>query len=85
MHVNHEKNTLCDGYVIEFSYDSTEIYCERGKRDYINFHLMKFPLFMLKVLMLHLLCLPMLNALCSNDLFSYKMPMHRKRVRLKCV
>ena len=26
MHVNHEKNALCDGYVIVFSYDSTESY-----------------------------------------------------------
>ena len=47
MHVNHKKNALCDGYVIEFSYDPTESYYERGKCGYINFHLMKFPLFML--------------------------------------
>ena len=85
MHANHEKNALCDGYVIKFSYDSTESYYERGKCGYINFYLMKFPLFMLKVLMLHLLCLPMLNALCSNYLFYFKTPMHRKRVRLKSV
>ena len=71
--------------VIEFSYDSTESYYERAMRGYINFHLMKFPLFMLNVLMLHLLCLPMLLALCFNDLFSYKIPMHRKWVRLKSV
>ena len=63
--------------------NSTKSYYERRKCGYINFYLMKFPLFMLKVLMLHLFCLPMLNALCSNDLFSYKMPMHRKLVRLK--
>ena len=79
------KKALCDGYVIEFSYDSTESYYERGKRGYINFYLMKFPLFLLKGLMLHLLYLPMFNAICSNDLFSYKMLMHRKRVRLKRV
>ena len=85
MHVNHEKNALCDSYIIEFSYDATESYYDRGKHGYINFHLRKFPIFMLKVLMLHLLCLPMLVALCSNDLFSYKIPMHRKWVRLKCV
>ena len=85
MHVNHEKNALCDGYVIEFSYDYTESYYERGKRGYINFYLMKFPLFLLKGLMLHLLCLPMFNAISPNDLFSYKMPMHRKWVRLKSV
>ena len=55
MHVNHEKNALCDDYVIEFSYDSTESYYERGKRGYINFQLMKSTLFMLKVLTLHFL------------------------------
>ena len=37
MHVNHEKNALCDGYVIKFSYDSSESYYVRGKRGYINF------------------------------------------------
>ena len=80
MHVNYEKNALCDSYIIEFSYDATESYSDRGKHGYINFHLMKFTIFMLKVLTLHLLL-----ALCFNDLFSYKMPMHRKRVQLKCI
>ena len=73
-----EKDALCDGYIIEFSYDATESYYERAKHGYINFHAIKFPLFMLKVLKLHLLCLPMLIALCFNDLFSYKIPRHRK-------
>ena len=85
MHVNHDKNALYDTYIVQFVYDGTEIYYERGKHvsKYLNNTM--FPLFMLKVLMLHLLCLSMLLALFSNDLFSYKMPMHRKRVRLKCV
>ena len=43
VHVDHDKDALCDGYVTEFSYDSTESYYERGKCGYINFHLMKFP------------------------------------------
>ena len=43
------------------------------------------PLFMLKVLKLHLFYPLMLVTLCFNDLFSYKLPMHRKRVRFKCV
>ena len=40
---------------------------------------------MLKVLKLHLFCLPMLVTLCFIYLFSYKAPMHRKSVRFKHV
>ena len=65
-----EKDALCGGYIIEFSYDATESYYERGKHGYINFRVIKFPLFMLKVLMLHLFYPSMLLALCFIDLFS---------------
>ena len=82
---DNKKHVLCDSYIIEFVYNATENYYKRGKYGCRSTHVTKTPLFMLKVLKLHLLYLPMLNALCFIDLFSYKMPMHRKRVRLKCV
>jgi hypothetical protein len=127
MHVDHDKNALCDSYIVEFIHDAAENYFERGKYGYRNLHVTKFLLFMMKVLSfllicfyllgtlrptgpyergrhdfiylnniksslfllkflkLHLLCLPMLVTLCFIDLFSYKIPMHRKWVRLKCV
>ena len=28
MQVDHEKNTLCDGYIVEFIHDATENYYE---------------------------------------------------------
>ena len=40
---------------------------------------------MLKVLKLLLFYIPMLVTLFFVDLFVYKIPMHRKWVRLKCV
>ena len=85
MLVDHEKHVLCDSYIVEFDQDATENYFETGKYGCRNFHVAKAPLFMLKLWKLHLFCLLMLEALCFNDLFSYKMPMHRKKVRLKCV
>ena len=39
---------------------------------------------MLKILKLHLFCLPTLVDSCSHKLFAHKIPMHRKWVRLKC-
>ena len=82
---DNKKHVLCDSYIVEFVNDATENYYERGKYGCWSSHVTKIPLFLLQVLKLHLLYLPMLNALCFIDLFSYKMPMHRKRVRLKCV
>ena len=85
MHVAHDKNVLCDSYIVNFIHDATESYYERGKHGFMHLNNIKFPLFMLKVLKLHLFCFPMLVALCFHDLFLYKIPMHRKWVRLKCV
>ena len=65
--------------------DPTKNYYEKGTYAYRYFNNIKFPLFMLKVLKLHLFCLPMLIALCFNELFYCNIPMHRKHVRLKCV
>ena len=85
MFVDHEKHALCDSYVVEFVHDATENYYERGKYGCINFHVTRIPLFVLKVLKLFLLHLPTLVALCLNDLFYWKIPMHRKWVRFKCI
>ena len=82
--VDHEKSVLSDRYIVDFVHNATENYYERGKYGCQNSHVTKTPLFMLKVLKLHLLYLPILNALCFIDFF-YKMPMRRKRVRLKCI
>src|SRR3954468_996988 len=85
MLVDHDKKVLCDTYIVEFIHDTTENYYERGTYAHRYFNNIKFPLFMLKVLKLHLFCLPMLIALCFNELFYCNIPMHRKNVRLKCI
>jgi len=85
MHETHDKNALCDSYIVEFAHDATESYYERGKYGCRNFHVTKTPLYVLKFLKLHLFYLSMLVALCFLNLFIYKIPMHRKHVRLKCV
>jgi len=38
MHVDHVENILCDSYFVEFSYDPTYNYYERGKYGGRNFH-----------------------------------------------
>ena len=132
MHVDHEKNALCDSYIVEFDFDPTCNYYERGKYVCRNFHVTKSPLVMLRVViflclqimkrmlyvmvillnffmmlliiimgeehmlvgiaiissllcMLCLFCLPMQVDSCSHKLFAHKIPIHRKRVRPKCV
>ena len=85
MHVDHEKNTLRDSYIVEFIHDATENYYERGRHPYRYLNNTKFSLFMLKVLKLHLLCLPVLVDSCSNKLIAYKIPMYRKWVRFKYI
>ena len=82
MQVDHENNDLCDGYIVEFIHDATEYYYEGGIYAYCNN--VKFPLYVLKVLKLCLVCLPMVVDSCSHKLLSHKIPMHRKWVRLKC-
>ena len=84
MLVHHEKNALCDSYIVEFIHDATENYSERGSYACRCCNNIKFPLYVLKVLKLYLFCLPMLVDSCSHKLFAHKIPMHRKWVRLKC-
>jgi hypothetical protein len=85
MYVTHDKNVLCDSYIVNIIHDATESYYERGKHGFMHLNNIKSPLFMLKILKLHLFCFPMLVALCFHDLFIYKILFHRKWVRLTSV
>ena len=77
MHVDHEEKILYD-------YDPTYNYYERGKYGFRNFHVIKFPLVVLRLSIFYSSPLHMLDISCLENLFSYKIPMHRKYVRLKC-
>ena len=83
LHVDHDENALCDSYIVEFIHDSTENYYERGTHAYRYLNFIKISLSMLIVSKLHLFCFPMLISLCFNELFLYKIPLHRKWGRLK--
>ena len=72
MLVNHEKNALCDRYIVEFIHDATENYYAGGTYACRNCNNIKFPLHVLKVLKLCLFCLPMLVDYCSHKLFAHK-------------
>jgi hypothetical protein len=85
MHMAHDKNVLCDSYIVNSIHDVTESYYERGKHSFMHLNNIKFPLFMLKFLKLHLFCLPMLVALCFHDLFFYETLFHSKWFRFKFV
>ena len=85
MHVDHVENILCDSYIVEFDYYPTCSYYERGKYGCRNFHVTKLPLIMLRLLLFLSSSLHMLVFACLVNLFSYKIPMHRKHVRLKLV
>ena len=82
--MHHEKNDLCDRYLVEFIHDATKNYYERGTFSCRYCNNIKFPLHVLKILKLCLFCLPMLVDSCSHELFDQKIPMHRKWDRLKC-
>ena len=83
MHVDRVENILCDSYFVEFAYDPTCNYYERGKYGCRNFHVTKLPLVMLRLLLFLSSSLHMLVFVGLDNLFAYKMPMHRKYVRLK--
>ena len=85
MHVDRVENMLCDSYFVEFAYDPTCNYYERGKYGRRNFHDNNLPLVMLRLLLFLSASLHMLVFACLDNLFSYKMPMHRKYVRLKLI
>ena len=71
MLVDHEKNALCAGYMVEFIHDATENYYERGTYAFTYLNNLKFPLYVLKVLKYCLFCLPMLVDSCSHKLFAH--------------
>ena len=85
MHVDHVENMLYDSYIVEFAYDPTCNYYERVIYGCRNFHVTKLPLVMLRLLFFLSSSLHMLVFACLDNLFVYKMPMHRKYARLKCV
>ena len=85
MHVDRVENILCDSYFVEFANDPTCNYYERGKYGGRNFHVTKLPLVMLRLLLFLSTSLHMLVFVCLNKSFPYKIPMHRKYVRLKLV
>ena len=85
IHVDHVKNIFCDSYTVEFAYDPTCNYYERGKYGRRNFYLIKLPLVVLRLLSSRSSSLHILVFACLANLFDYNMPMHRKYVRLRCV
>jgi hypothetical protein len=85
MHVAHDRDVLCDSYIINYIYDTTESYYERGKHGLIDLNNIEFPLFLLQFLKLYLFCLPMLFALRFHDLSLYKTIFHRKWFRFKYI
>jgi hypothetical protein len=60
MHVAHDRDVLCDSYIVSSIHDATESYYERGKHGLMDLNNIEFPLFMLQLLKLYLFCLPML-------------------------
>ena len=85
MHVDHVENILCDSYYVEFAYEPTCNYYERNMVVEIFMSLAKLPLVMLRLLLFLSASLHMLVFACLDNLFSYKIPMHRKHVRLRFV
>ena len=85
MHVDHVENILYDSYIVEFDNDPTFNYYERGKYGCRDFHVAKLPLVMLRLLLFLSSSLHMLVFACLDNLFAYKMPMHREYVKLRCV
>ena len=85
MHVDHVEKILCDSCIFEFDYDPTCNYYERGKYGGRNFLVTKLHLVMLRLLLFLSASLHMLVFAGLDNLFAYKMPMHRKIVRLRCV
>ena len=85
MHVDHVEKILCESYIVEFEYDPTCNYYETGKYGCRNFHVTKLPLVMLRLLLFLSAYLHTLVFACLGNLLAYKMPMHMKYVRLRCV
>ena len=50
MHVDCVESMFCDRYIVEFSYDPTCNYYDRGKYGCRNFHVTKLSLFMFRLI-----------------------------------
>src|SRR4051812_23212990 len=85
IHVYRVKNMFCDSYIVEFAYDPTCNYYETGKYGCRNFHVTKFRLVMLRLLLFLSSSLHMLIFACYDNLFAYKMHIHRKYFSLRSV
>ena len=84
MLVHHEKSVVCDSYIVESIHDVSENYYEEGTYALTYLNNIKFLLYVLIVLKLHLFWVPMIADSCSHKLFAHKIPMHWKLVRPKC-
>ena len=51
LHMDHVENILCDIYIVQFEYDPTCNYYERGRYGCRNLHVAKLPLVMLRLLL----------------------------------
>jgi hypothetical protein len=45
MHVAHDKNVLCDSYIVNSIHDAIKSYYERGKHGFMHLNIIKFPYF----------------------------------------
>jgi hypothetical protein len=50
MHMAHDKDVLCDSYIVNYIHDATESYYGRGKHGLMDLNNIKFPLLMLQIL-----------------------------------
>ena len=69
MHVDHEVKILYDSYIVEFAYEPTCNYYERGKYSCRNFLVTKLPLVMLRLLLFLSASLHMLVFACLDIFF----------------
>mgnify|MGYP005850777081 CR=1 FL=1 len=51
MHEDHKEKILCDSYIVEFDYDPTCNYYDRGQYGCRNFHATKLPRVMWRLLL----------------------------------
>ena len=82
---DHDKHAYCDSMLLSLFMMLLKIIMREENMVVDIFHVTKTPLFLLKVLKLLLFYLSMIVSLCFLNLFHYKILMHRKWVRLKCV
>jgi hypothetical protein len=67
MHVAHDRDVLCDSYIVNSIQGATKSYYERGKHGLMDLNNIEFPLFMLQILKLHLFYLSMFATMCPID------------------